>query len=63
MDSKEKKKLRNILFRHLDGIAIIPTVAALTKIGIINFIKGHHVFLFSDLQSNFKINDGYLINY
>ena len=60
MDSKEKKKLRNILFRHLDGIAIIPTVAALTKIGIINFIKGHHEFLFSDLQSNFKINDGYL---
>ena len=60
MDINEKKKLRSILFRHLDGIAIIPTVHALNEIGIINFIKEHHVFRFTDLQSNFKTNGGYL---
>ena len=60
MDVNEKKKLRSILFRHLDGIAIIPTVHGLNEIGIIDFIKEHHDFSFTDLQSNFKTNDGYL---
>ena len=60
MNVNEKKKLRNILFRHLDGIAIIPTIHALSTVGIIDFIKKHQKFSFTDISSQFTTNNGYL---
>ena len=60
MNVNEKKRLRNILFRHLDGIAIIPTIHALSTIGIIDFIKKHQKFSFTDISSQFTTNNGYL---
>ena len=60
MDREEKKRLRGILFRHLDGIAMTSTVKALNKIGIIKFILEHPTFHFIEINSAFKTNDGYL---
>ena len=48
MDRERKKQLRGILFRHLDGIAITPTVNALHHKGICNYILNNPEFNFKD---------------
>ena len=58
MIQDEKKYLRGILFRHLDGIAISPTIAALENNGINKFILENLNFNFRDLTSSFKNNPG-----
>lgn len=60
MNQKEKKSLRGILFRHLDGIAIAPTVSALHKGGICSYILQHPHVNFQKLSSEFETNAGYL---
>ena len=60
MNREEKKSLRGILFRHLDGIAVAPTVSALYKGGISSYILQNPNFSFQNLSSEFEINEGYL---
>ena len=60
MDSNLKKKLRSILFFHLDGIAISPTMSSLHKQGITQFILNKPNFHFQDITSNYKCNPGYM---
>ena len=60
MNREEKKALRNILFRHLDGIAVCPTVSALHEGGISEYILKHPHFSFQKLSKEFEINAGYL---
>ena len=60
MDQEEKKILRGILFRHLDGIAVGPTVSAMHKGGISAYILKYPHFSFQDLSSKFETNAGYL---
>ncbi len=60
MDREEKKALRGILFRHLDGIAIGPTISSMHKGGICAYIQKYPHFTFQELSSKFKINTGYL---
>ena len=60
MDREEKKALRGILFRHLDGIAVGPTVSAMHKGGISAYILKYPHFSFQELSSKFETNAGYL---
>jgi len=60
MNREDKKGLRSILFRHLDGIAVAPTVLALYKGGISEYILHHPHFNFKELLRNFETNAGYL---
>ena len=60
MNREEKKTFRGILFRHLDGIAVGPTVSALHESGISEYILGHPHFSFQKLSSEFETNSGYL---
>ena len=60
MNHEEKKALRGILFRHLDGIAIAPTVSALHKGGICSYLLQNPHVNFQKLSSKFETNAGYL---
>ena len=51
---------RKILFKHLDGIVCIPTILALQKIEIIEFILTKKIFSINDILSEKKVNPGYL---
>ena len=53
-------KYRKILFKHLDGIVCIPTVLALHKTQILNFIFRKKIFSINDILKEKKINPGYL---
>ena len=53
-------ELRSTLFRHLDGIAIAPTVSALQERGITNFIQDNPHFTFQGIHEKFETNSGYL---
>jgi len=54
-----KYQYKEQLFLHLDGITIIPTILAVKKIGILNFLEKKESFTFSDIENEFKINKGY----
>ena len=60
MNREEKKALRSILFRHLDGIAVCPTVCALHEGGISEYILKHPHFSLQTLSKEFETNAGYL---
>ena len=60
MDKLLKIKLRGILFRHLDGIAIAPTVSALYNQDICSYILKHPQFTLQDILANFHANSGYM---
>ena len=60
MNREEKKILRQILFRHLDGIALVPTVSALHAGGICEYILQHPHFSFQEISNEFETNAGYL---
>ena len=60
MDREEKKRLRGILFRHLDGIAVGPTISALHEAGISEYILQNPHFSFQQLSGEFETNGGYL---
>ena len=53
-------ELRSTLFRHLDGIAIAPTVSSLQEGGITNFIQDNPHFTFLEIHDKFETNSGYL---
>ena len=57
----ENKTYREQLFIHLDGITIIPTIAAIHKLGILDFINKNQSFYLSDIiDNNNTLNNGYL---
>ncbi|SVE63855.1 uncharacterized protein METZ01_LOCUS516709, partial [marine metagenome] len=60
MDQEKKRKLRGILFRHLDGIAICSSIAALHTKGITKYILSKKHFTFKKLLEEFETNAGYL---
>ena len=56
----KNKTYRQQLFIHLDGITIIPTIAAIHKLGILDFINKNQYFYLSDIIDNNTLNHGYL---
>ena len=44
----------------LDGITIIPTIIALEKLGIVEFIKKNNSFIINDIIEKFGVSEGYL---
>ena len=60
MNREDKKVLRSILFRHLDGIALCSPISALNKNGIIQFILDKSNFTIQNILNKFESNAGYL---
>lgn len=60
MDKNKKYIYRSILFQHLDGIVITPVLSCLYKQNIIKYILAKKNFTLNDLESNYKLNLGYL---
>ena len=60
MDKSTATQLRGNLFRHLDGIAITSTMAALHNQGIIKFILDKKSFTLEDIFESFPSNHGYM---
>ena len=60
MNREEKQTNRGILFRHLDGIAIGPTVATLYESKICAYMLNNPHFTFTDISNKFASNNGYL---
>ena len=56
MDDTDKKYLRSILFRHLDGIVIVPTVATLANKGILEYILKNNEFTLEEVHTYFNTN-------
>lgn len=56
----EKKELRTDLFRHLDGIVSAPTLVALHKKGVLNFLLQNKEAEIKTLSQEFGANEGYL---
>ncbi|MAV93121.1 MAG: hypothetical protein CMG01_03030 [Candidatus Marinimicrobia bacterium] len=54
------KNFRETLFKHLDGIVLMPTILALKKVNIIQLINKKESFTINDLNKNNNINLGYL---
>ena len=51
---------RKILFEHLDGIVLIPTIINLKKTGILNIISDKISFTINDINKHKEVNIGYL---
>ena len=57
---KIKSELRGILFRHLDGIVVVPTASSLHKKGILDCILQQQKVSLQELTTKFNANEGYL---
>lgn len=56
----DKKKLRESIFRHLDGIVTAPVISALSKKSILDFINENQTLELSEINEKFNSNEGYL---
>ena len=56
----DKKFLRSLIFRHLDGIVTAPVVAALAHKGILHYIIENKKISLTQLSNQFQTNEGYL---
>ena len=56
----DKKKLRESIFRHLDGIVTAPVISALSKKNILDFINENRTLELSEINEKFNSNEGYL---
>ncbi|WP_312075043.1 class I SAM-dependent methyltransferase [Chryseobacterium sp.] len=56
----DKRKLRESIFRHLDGIVVAPIISALSKRKVLNFILAKDNLELSEINKNFDANEGYL---
>ena len=54
-----RKKMRSSIFKHLDGIALLPTFLCIYRKGILNEFIDNKISL-SHLVKKFKCNEGYL---
>lgn len=53
-------QLRESIFRHLDGIVMVPIVSVLQERKIIDFILDKKQLNLAEISDKFKVNDGYL---
>ena len=56
----EKDNYRELLFRHLDGIAIAPIAYSLHEKGVLDYIIKNSPCDISSITSKFNANEGYL---
>lgn len=56
----DKKKLRESIFRHLDGIVTAPVISALSKRNILDFILDNDQLKLSEINEKSEANEGYL---
>lgn len=60
LTKEEKRELRSDLFRHLDGIAMAPTIYTLHENGVLQlFLKKDEISL-NEICEAFKANEGYM---
>lgn len=60
LSRQDSIKLRSNLFRHLDGLATVPTFYALHEKGVLDFLMAMEKVSLKDLTKEFKANEGYL---
>ena len=60
LNKEDKRQLRSILFRHLDGIGTAPTMFALHQQGVLAHLLETEEVSLADLSQKFKANEGYL---
>ncbi|NQY06530.1 MAG: class I SAM-dependent methyltransferase [Flavobacteriaceae bacterium] len=60
LTKEQSRAYRSDLFRHLDGIAIAPSVYALEQKGVLNYILEKESVSLHELVTHFKANEGYL---
>ena len=60
MDKQLKTILRGHLFRHLDGLVIVPTAYALAKRKVLDYLLERREISLDDLSQHFSANKGYL---
>lgn len=60
LEKTAKRILRSELFRHLDGLVIIPTAYTLYTSGVINYIADHDRVALDQLSERYQANKGYL---
>lgn len=60
MDKLLKKELRGHLFRHLDGLVIVPTAYALSQSKVLEYLLERREVSLDDLTEHFSANKGYL---
>ena len=56
----DKKKLRESIFRHLDGIVTAPVISALSKKNVLDFINENQSLELFEINEKFNSNEGYL---
>ena len=59
MEKQLKKELRGHLFRHLDGLVIIPTAYALSQRKVLKYLLDHREVSLDELSEKFSANKGY----
>ncbi|RNC86416.1 MAG: class I SAM-dependent methyltransferase [Winogradskyella sp.] len=60
MNPDQKTRLRDKLFRHLDGIVICPTAYTLKKHGVTDYLLQQNNVALNELTEKFNANEGYL---
>ena len=56
----DKKYLRSLIFRHLDGLVTAPVLSALAKKGALHYIVERKTIQLEELTNEFQANEGYL---
>jgi len=56
----DKKFLRALIFRHLDGIVTAPVLSALASKGILHYIVENKKVTLNQIANQFQTNEGYL---
>lgn len=56
----DKKFLRALIFRHLDGLVTAPVLATLAKKGVLHYIVENKKVTLSQISNQFQTNEGYL---
>lgn len=60
LTKSDKRELRSILFRHLDGIGTAPTAYTLHTHGVLDYLLENGEVNLAELTKHFKANEGYL---
>lgn len=60
LSKAEKRALRSDLFRHLDGIAVAPTMATLYSKKVLDHLLERKTVELKELCTTFKANEGYM---
>lgn len=56
----DKKDLRSVIFRHLDGIVTLPVLVTLKNADILQLISNNEKVTLNELANQFNANEGYL---